>query len=174
MGDPDSTRDIPAGADVTIVKLRPDGSQAASYQGVAIDSPPGWVVARAEWAFPRMDLDYMVFEPGDYLYEYFPTSHPFNAFVLFSSSDALKGWYCNVTHPTTVEGTTIYWHDLYVDVVQKADGTILVLDEDELAESDLMRIDPGLHAMITSARDLVVEKMRTSAYPFSAFPPLIR
>lgn len=114
-----------------------------------------------------MDLDYMVFEPGDYLYEYFATTDPFNAFALFAPDHEFKGWYCNITYPTATVGDTIYWHDLYVDVVQKQNGEILVLDEDELADSGLERINPELHTTIVDARDLVVEKMRNHAYPFS-------
>jgi hypothetical protein len=158
---------VDVGEEFEIVKLAPDGSRAASYSGTLLDSPPGWVVARATWRFRRMELGYMTFAPGDYLYEYFSTVQPFNAFVLFSPEDEFKGWYCNITHPTTVEHRTIYWHDLYIDVIQKADGTILVLDEDELEESGLERNDPDLHSMIVETRDLVVEKMRTQQYPFS-------
>jgi hypothetical protein len=155
------------GAEVKIVKLRPDGTEAATYMGTLIESPPGWVVVRATWTFRRMDLGYMTFEPDDYLIEYFATSQPFNAFVLFSPEDEYKGWYCNITHPTRIKGNTIYWHDLYVDVIQKTDGSILVLDEDELEESNLRQEDPNLHEMIISSRDLVVEKMRNQVYPFS-------
>jgi hypothetical protein len=158
---------IEPGDDVQIVKLRPDGTEAASYPGTLLESPSGWVLAQATWTFRRMDLGYMVFEPGDYLLEYFATELPFNAFVLFSPDDAFKGWYCNITHPTIVRPRTIYWHDLYVDVVQKQDGSILVLDEDELEESRLDAKDPDLHRMILDTRDLVVEKMRNGRYPFS-------
>jgi uncharacterized protein len=157
------------GEDVRVVKLAPDGSEAASYSGTLIMAPPGWVVVRATWTFRRMELGYMTFEPDDYLIEYFATSEPFNAFVLFSPEDEFKGWYCNIAHPTTVCNQTVYWHDLYVDVIQKYDGTILIMDEDELAESGLHQHDPALYQMIIEARDSVVEKMRTHAYPFSEF-----
>ncbi|MEX2426292.1 MAG: DUF402 domain-containing protein [Thermomicrobiaceae bacterium] len=155
------------GADVKIVKLRPDGDEAATYNGTLIESPPGWVVIRATWTFERMELGYMTFEPEDYLIEYFATSQPFNAFVLYSPDDEFKGWYCNITHPTIVKGRTIFWQDLIVDVVQKVDGKIMVLDEDELSESGLEQTDLALHTMITTARNAVVEKMRTRSYPFS-------
>lgn len=151
------------------MKLRPDGSEAASYPGTLISTPPGWVVVLANWTFRRMEFDYMTFEPGDYLYEYFATNEPFNAFVLFSASDEFKGWYCNITYPTMIEDNVVYWHDLYVDIVQKQSGEIVILDEDELEESQLHSVDPQLHRMIVNARDSVVEKMRHGAYPFSEF-----
>lgn len=161
--------DLTPGDDLQIVKLRPDGSEGARYTGILLESPPGWVVARASWTFRRMDLGYMVFEPGDYLFEYFATADPFNAFVLLSPEEEFKGWYCNITHPTIVQGDIVYWHDLYVDVIQKVNGEILILDEDELAESGLHRDDPDLHTMIINTRDSVVEKIQRREYPFSEF-----
>ncbi len=164
---PEHALQLDPGDDVQIVKLGPDGNEAASYPGTLLHGPPGWIVAKATWTFRRMDLGYMIFEPGDYLFEYFATTEPFNAFVLFSPDDQFKGWYCNITHPTTVSTDTIYWHDLYIDVVQKQDGSILILDEEELADSGLFTENPDLHQMIVEARDAVVEKMRNEAYPFS-------
>jgi uncharacterized protein len=161
--------ELTAGTEVRIVKLRPDGSEAATYNGTMLVSPPGWVAVRAIWTFPRMELGYMTFEPEDYLIEYFATTQPFNAFVLFSPDDEFKGWYCNIAYPSTIRNKTIYWHDLFVDVIQKSDGSILVLDEDELADSGLQKKDPCLYQMIIEARDSVVEKMRDHAYPFSEY-----
>lgn len=155
------------GKDVRIVKLGPDGTEVASYSGTLVGSPADWLVARAVWKFHRMDLGYMLFEPDDYLLEYFSTREPFNAFALFSPAGQFKGWYCNITYPTTVDGDTLYWHDLYIDVVQQMNGSILVLDEDELDEAGLATSDPDVHSMIMNARDLVVGKMRNAEYPFS-------
>ena len=116
-----------------------------------------------------MDLGYMLFEPGDELIEYFATEEPFNAFVVLGQNRSFKGWYCNVTHPTTVQGSTIYWHDLYVDVIQRADGKVLVLDEDELHESELASRAPDTHATILAARDELLERLLARRYPFSDF-----
>jgi protein associated with RNAse G/E len=166
---PQTELSVSPGEELRIVKLRPDGSEAASYPGTLVRELPGWVVARATWTFRRMEFDYMTFEPGDYLYEYFAKQQFFNAFVLYSPQDQFKGWYCNITYPTRLTDDSIYWHDLYLDVVQKASGEILVLDEDELEDSCLERTDPSLHSKIINARDTVVEKMRNGAYPFSDF-----
>lgn len=161
------TEHLAEGQELRIVKLRPDGTEAATYGGTLVTAGTSWVVAHAVWTFRRMDLGYLLFEPDDYLLEYFSTIEPFNAFALFSPGETFKGWYCNVTYPTTIAGNTVYWHDLYVDVVQQPDGTILVLDEDELAESLLHKTDPDLHRMILDARDSVVTMMREQQYPFS-------
>lgn len=162
-----SNAELRFGSEVEIIKLRPDGTEAAKYYGTLLSSPPGWVVARAVWTFKRVDLGHLVFEPEDYLVEYFATDEPFNAFAIFSPDDRFKGWYCNITQPTEIRNRTIIWHDLYIDIIQGVSGDIKILDEDELADSGIGDKDPALHQMITAARDSVVAKLRKRQYPFS-------
>lgn len=157
---------IEPGAPVTIVKLRPDGSEAIRYPGVAVDAPAGWVAARAPWEQRRVDLGYLVFDPNDIFLEYFALAEPFNVFAIYTHEGVHKGWYCNVTHPSWIEETTIYWHDLYIDVVAYPDGKLIVLDEDELAESGLASRDPALHRRILVARDALVDLVNKRRYPF--------
>jgi uncharacterized protein len=164
---PQQRTQLSVGDTVHIIKVRPDGSEGATYDGIVVASPDGWVVAKAYWTFRRLDIGHLVFEPGDYLLEYFSTVEPFNAQALFSGDGCFKGWYCNITYPTFVRGRRVYWHDLFVDVIQQSNGTIFVLDEDELDESGIEHEYPEIHDMILSARDSVVSKMRTSQYPFS-------
>lgn len=155
------------GSPLTIVKLRPDGSEAARYPGKVRPSPRGWVAIEARWGYQRMDLGYVVYEPNDLFLEYFSLDQPYNAFAVYGADGGFKGWYCNVTHPSWVESDTLYWHDLYLDVIVTSDGTVQVLDEDELAASGLVMSDPRLHAMILSARDRLLQMVREQAYPFS-------
>ena len=154
------------GTPVMIVKLRPNGDEAIRYPGTAIGSPPGWVAARAPWRQGRIDLGYLIFEPDDIFLEYFALERPFNIFAIFREDGSHKGWYCNVTHPTWVEGETIYWHDLFVDVVSYPDGRVLVLDEDELLSSDLRTTEPETHQMILMARDDLLQMIADRQYPF--------
>ncbi|MDI3342097.1 MAG: DUF402 domain-containing protein [Sphaerobacter sp.] len=163
--------DRPApGTELTIVKLSPDGTEAARYPGRALPSPPGWVAARAFWIFGRMDLGYLVFDPQDVFLEYFSLTRPYNAFGIYTSHGRFKGWYCNVTRPSWLDGDVLYWHDLYVDVVIYPDGRHLILDEDELARAELATRDPALHGMILAARDELLQLARARAYPFSEAP----
>ena len=117
-----------------------------------------------------MDLGYMAFRPGDYLDEYFALDQPFNAMALYRPGHSLVAWYCNVTLPTVVENGEIHWHDLYVDVIVYPDGTTLVLDEDELEESELSVSDPDLHRLIISGRDELLRMASAREYPFSESP----
>lgn len=114
-----------------------------------------------------MDLGYLTFLNGDVLDEYFALHRPYNAFALFRANGEFAGWYCNVTHPTTVAESEIHWHDLYLDVIVYPDGQTLVLDEDELEESGIETSNPALHAMILAGRDELLELVKSNAYPFS-------
>ncbi|MBA2452223.1 MAG: DUF402 domain-containing protein [Chloroflexia bacterium] len=152
---------------IEIVKFSPSGKQPVRYTGTLIDCQDGWIAARANWVHGDIDLGYLTFFNGDVLDEYFALDRPYNAFALFRVGGEFAGWYCNVTHPTTVTGGEIHWHDLYLDVIVYPDGRALVLDEDELHESALEVGNPDLHAMILAGRDELLEMVKNNAYPFS-------
>lgn len=157
---------------VHIVKLRPDGSEATSYDGVELPGPfpEDWRGFRAEWTVGTVNAGGLVFEIGDYLHEYFSPTAWFDAFALFTPDDRLKGWYANVTWPTTFEpgpeSESVVWHDLYIDLIGFADGQYLILDEDELETSDLMETDPDLVTLILLARDTMIARFQTRDFPF--------
>ncbi|HET9016152.1 MAG TPA: DUF402 domain-containing protein [Thermomicrobiaceae bacterium] len=159
------------GAELSIVKLRPDGSEAARYPGTTIASPPGWVAVAAVWEHGNVDVGAFAFANGDRLQEYFSLHLPYNAFAVWSSEGRAKGWYCNVTYPSRLDGRTLYWHDLYVDVLVDAGGVARVVDEDELAASGLPERDPELARSIQAARDDLLAMIAARAYPFSELPP---
>jgi len=153
----------------TIIKLRPDGAPAATYQATGIESPPNWIAARAEWVFRSVDIGHFTFEPGDMIDEYFSLDRWYNLFAVNRPTGELVGWYCNVTYPTIVDGNELRWHDLWVDVIIDGAGQVFVLDEDELEESGTAATDPPLYATILAARDELIALYRTNAYPFSLY-----
>ncbi len=162
-----------AGGDrVRIIKLRPDGSEAATYDAVELPGPfpEDWRAFRAEWTLGRIVAGGLVFETGDHLHEYFSPTAWFDAFALFSPGGELKGWYANVTWPTTFEegpdGETVVWQDLYVDLIGFPDGQYLILDEDELEASDLMESEPDLVTLILAARDTMIARFLSRDVPF--------
>jgi hypothetical protein len=150
-----------------VIKLRPDGTVATRYDATEIESPDGWIAVNARWMHGFIDIGSFAFEPHDVLIEYFSLRRHYNAFATFRADGRFVAWYCNVTHPSTVTETEIFWHDLYVDVVVLADGNVLVLDEDELEDSELSQSDPELHGTILAARDELLELVKRGDYPFS-------
>src|ERR687885_906542 len=163
--------ELSPGTWVTVQKLSPDGSEATRYPGQVVPGRGHWIVVRAEWGWPRLDLGCLDFEPGDRFQEYFSPDQPFNAFAVFTPDGRFKGWYCNVAYPTRNEDDQIYWHDLYIDIIVCPDGRTVVLDEDELAASGLEQRDPGLYRFILDARAGLEMLIRKRAYPFCETTP---
>jgi predicted RNA-binding protein associated with RNAse of E/G family len=164
--------DLPSGTALMVVKLDPNGAEVATYLGVVIDAgaPAPWVVVQAEWVNREYNLDGLLFITGDTLHEFFSPDDCFNVFSIFSSEGQLRGWYANVTHPTRLDTSTdpitLFWHDLYIDVIALPNGPVVVRDEDELDASGLRERDPDLYHHIFSVRDEVVDRARTRTFPF--------
>ena len=171
-------RELPAdwsalrsGDRLTVVKLRPDGAEAARYPGDVIAiAPEGWVVVRARWALAAMDLDGLALDPGDELQEWFSPFYPFNAFAVLTPAARLKGWYANVTHPARLDTSTapwqLFWHDLYVDLVGFPDGRFVVRDDDELGDSGMAHLDRALYQRIVAARADLIQRFTGQQAPF--------
>lgn len=153
-----------------VVKLRPDGSRATTYTAAEVTSPDGWVAVEARWVFRRVDIGFYAFEPGDFLLEYFALDRWLNAFATWREDGTFVGWYCNVTFPTTVTHDSIWWHDLYLDVIVLPDGSVHVVDEDELDDADLRTISPHVFRQIERTRDELLRMIAVRAYPFCEAP----
>jgi uncharacterized protein len=165
------------GAELTIVKLAPDGSEAARYQGEVVGRcRDSWLLVLATWVNRTIDIGGLSFCPGDNLLEWFSPRHSFNAFAVFSPSDRLKGWYANVTHPARLDATqdppVLIWHDLFVDLVGLADGSFAVRDEDELLASGLSHAEPELYARILEAQSELIRRFEHRLPPFAQSPTL--
>lgn len=156
-----------------MVKLAPNGSEAARYPGevIARVDPESWVVVRATWTLRRIELDGLAFCPGDELREWFSPEQDFNAFSVHAPDGRRRGWYANVTEPARLEAEStpplLIWRDLYIDLVGLPDGAFSIHDEDEFAESGLARDDPGLHERILRARDEMARRFRLLLPPFA-------
>lgn len=152
---------ITPGTRITIVKRRPDGSEATRYPGTVTktQAPAPWFEIEAVWSETTVRVPGLTFEPGDVLREFYSPVHPFNAFAIATTDGAHKGWYGNVTCPAFIlddPEPTLVWHDLYLDVVIRADATVHPLDDDELDAAPAPFSDPPLHRAIHAARkDLI-------------------
>ena len=169
--------DLADGAALTIVKLAPDGSEVTRYPG-AVMADTGispWLRVAARWTNRRVDLDGLSFVPGDVLIEFFSPIEPFNAFAVYAPNGDLRGWYANVTYPATLDLATVpptlFWRDLYLDVVALPGGIVSIRDEDELAEAGLEGSDPALHRAIVAAKDEILRRFQSRAVPFHPDSP---
>ena len=157
------------GTGVEIAKLHSDGIESTRYTGVVLDHTehPDWVVIAAQWTRASVHLDGLDFLPGDHLREYFSHWHWFNVFEVIAPDGRTRGWYANVTYPAWMgecQGlTTVYWHDLIVDLIVLPDGAMTVRDEDELEEAGIIG---DLLQQIVNSRDALVQLAQTRAFPF--------
>jgi hypothetical protein len=166
--------ELPPGTILTIVKMAPDGSQAARYQGEVVGHrQDSWLLVQATWTNRGIELGGLTFCPGDEILEWFSPRHAFNAFAVFSSHDGFtfKGWYANVAYPARLDATTnppvLFWHDLYLDLVGLPDGSFTLRDEDELLASGLADANPELHARILEARSELIRRFQHRVPPFA-------
>ena len=116
-----------------IVKLDAHGQEKIRYAGerLAIDVPNG-IGLLARWTMKDLDVGYVTFAQGDFLHEFFYRDRWYNVFALYDGgSGALKGWYCNVTRPSRITTSEVFWPDLELDVWVSPEGDVMVLDEDE-------------------------------------------
>jgi hypothetical protein len=156
---------------LTIVKLHPDGTEAARYPGEVITAAAdAWLVVQARWAIAAIDLDGLTLDPGDELREWFSPLHPFNAFAVLTPEPRLKGWYANVTHPSWLDRGAdppeLVWHDLFVDLVGFPDGRFVMRDDDELRDSGLECDDPALYQRVVAARAELIRRFTQRLPPF--------
>jgi hypothetical protein len=168
------------GRRITVIKLAPDGSEAARYPGViAARQPDAWLVVRATWSYREVELDGLSFLPGDQLLEWFSPNHYFNAFAIFSSGGDFSGWYANVAMPAFVrlnqrDDSTpeLVWHDLYLDLVGLPGGGVSLRDEDELRASPLAHTDPALFETIIEAGEELRSRFVRRGLPFAGVAEL--
>lgn len=167
---------LAVGTRLIVVKLVPEGHEKARYRGTVIEAgaPHPWVAVETVWTLRPYDLDGLLLLPGDTLYEFFSPVDWFNAFSVFAPDGTLRGWYGNVAYPARLEPTTepmtLTWHDLYLDVVALPDGTVVVRDEDELAEANLYIADRSLYVRILEAKVELLRRCDARISPFHERP----
>ena len=110
---------------------------------------PEWL--RVEGTFDRDDVllhDWAV-RRNDRMVELFFSDRWYNVFAVHDgASDALKGWYCNITRPARLEAADVYAEDLALDLLVFPDGRSRVLDEDEF---EALRLSPEDQAQARAA-----------------------
>lgn len=108
------------------------------YSGVVESRTEHSIVLEAYFNRDDRATHYHTFKRGDRFVEWFYDDRWYNIFRLHHrDSDALEGWYCNVTRPAEFRGDAIYADDLALDVMVYPDGRTLILDEDEFATLDI-------------------------------------
>ena len=157
---------------VTVHKLNGRDESVVRYEAEVAERFAGGVRLEARWTRPALDLGYTRFEPGDRFVEWFFSDRWYNIFeIRAGDTDALKGWYCNVAAPATIEARAVAARDLLLDLWVAVDGTTHVLDEDEFAADTT--IDAVTRAGAEAGLRELLELVAARRAPFDAIPPSI-
>ena len=138
--------------DVVLVKA---GRTKIRYEAELLTDDGTRITVRAPWAGEGVrDFGFVRFEPGDVFTEHYWRDRWYAVKEVRAADDTLKGWYCDITRPATLDGAELVVEDLDLDLWVSADGQeVLRLDEDEFEESGLAERDPEAASAATTALD---------------------
>ena len=123
---------------ITVLKLNTENQVTWRYQGQVIDEQPDRLTLEAY--FDRDDVEFhgIWLRKGDRFVETYFTNRWYNIFEIHArDDDTLRGWYCNVGSPAQIEGATLSYIDLALDLLVYPDHRQVVLDEDEFERLDI-------------------------------------
>ncbi len=146
-----------------IQKKDPSGKVLLEYEGDVLQREGNSITLQA--IFQREDMPFMdvVLKKGDRFVETFYMDRWYNIFEIYDRDNGrFKGWYCNVGKPAQIEGETLSYVDLALDLWVTPEGRQTVLDEDELGELDL---DEQLTRQIYAGLHQLQEEFKTKSPP---------
>ena len=135
--------------EISVIKLNVEGKETWRYTGRVIERRERCL--KLEAFFNRDDLPFqgITFGRGDRFIETYYSDRWYNIYEIHDRvTDELKGWYCNVTTPASIEKDRVSYIDLALDLLVYPDKKQLVLDEDEF---QLLAIDAEMKAQALNA-----------------------
>ncbi len=139
----------PSEEPILVIKLNTEGKETWRYTGRVLERHVTWL--KLEALFNRDDLPFhgITLRRGDRFVETYYADKWYNIFEMHDvDTDALKGWYCNVTTPARIEKDRLAYIDLALDLLVYPDNSQLVLDEDEFQE---LQIDAATRSKARAA-----------------------
>jgi hypothetical protein len=119
---------------ITVIKRNDRGQETWRYQGHLLEQADKRLVLEAFFDKEDMWFQGMLLGKGDRFIETYFTDRWYNIFEIHArDDDRLRGWYCNISRPVEINGDTISWIDLALDLLVFPDRRQVVLDEDEFA-----------------------------------------
>ncbi len=154
---------------VTIFLHKPHKGATISFEADLLAETETYRRIRAPWLRGRLDLGYVVFEPGDVFIEHYYTDRWYAIFELHAGDGALKGWYCNISYPARFTPDAIYSDDLDLDLFVPPDrARPLRLDIEEFEARGVDRSDPAAYAAAYAAFDELEQLAHKRLPPFDA------
>ena len=140
-----------------------------SYEAEVLARGNTWICVQAQFARQDVDIGVMIFRQGDLMTEWFYTDRYYNIFqIQDASSQAIKGWYCNITRPAQITADSISADDLVLDVYVSPSGDVTLLDEDDFEALDLSSYE---RQSAQAAVKTLIEHARQRVSPFDTIVP---
>ena len=134
---------------VTVIKRNQDGQETWRYRGEVIERGENYLILEAIFDHDDVFFHGMRLRRGDRFVETYYTERWYNIFEIHDrDDDKLKGWYCNVATPAIIEGDSVSYRYLPLDLLVFPDGRQIVLDEDEFAA---LSLSPEMRAQAQTA-----------------------
>ncbi len=119
-------------------KLNPQGGLMWRYEGQVMARGDDWLKLEAFFDHDNVVVAGIPLARGDRFVETYYRDRWYNIFEIHDrESDALKGWYCNITRPASFLPDRVEYVDLFLDVWVSAQGALTVLDEEEFLAAEL-------------------------------------
>jgi hypothetical protein len=166
----DGTTPLKPGTPVTVRLLkapRPDVEYPAE---VRHDDGDHIAVVAPWFGDAARDMGFALFEPGDIWTEHYWRTRWYSIKEVRTGDGELKGWYCDVTRPTTADseapdGARLAVADLDLDLWLSGDhAQILRLDEDEFEASGLRDREPETAARAEASLDELEAMARAGGF----------
>lgn len=127
---------------ITVHKLNADGEELICYEGTVLERVRGKVKLGARFNMADLDHHGLNLKTGDRFIEWYFNDRWYNVFAIYDGqTEALKGWYCNITRPARIEPEHIYAEDLALDLIVFPKGDWIVLDRDEFQALGLSELE---------------------------------
>jgi hypothetical protein len=123
---------------IQVRKYRHSGELVWQWTGDLLERGDTWVCVQAIFDIEDKDRGWFQWQKGDRFVEWYYTDRWYNVFRIHDrTTDAVRGWYCNITRPSKLYSDKVEWFDLELDVFIYPNGDTLLLDEDEFHQLDL-------------------------------------
>lgn len=117
---------------VTIIKKDIDQVERWRYSGTIIHQDAEKITLEAFFNHPDVNFHGMALCEGDRFIETFFLNRWYNIFAIYDHlTGTFKGWYCNLSFPTSFDNEVVTYIDLALDLLIFPDGHQIELDSDE-------------------------------------------
>jgi protein associated with RNAse G/E len=127
---------------ILVRKLNYLRQETWQYPATVLQQDLEKIILEAYFDRQDMSLQGMVLAKGDRFLETYYTRRWYNILEIHArEDDHLRGWYCNITTPAVVDGDTVSYVDLALDLLVFPDGQQVVLDEEEFASLSITKYE---------------------------------